>query len=252
MNAHFYKIFLPNQLLSIIALVLLVFNFSFLNLFYSLLGFYVIGIFGNTIGFHRYLTHQSFSVNKFWHNTLIIIGSWSGQGSPIFWSALHLHHHKNSDNDNDVHSPKHGFWHSVLLWQFTKSLEKLPNFMGPRKIYKDKLIKIIHYNYYRFYWLSAALFLLIDINVFLYFFILGGYFLTFWGDNISNYIFHSCDFGYINHDTNDNSRNVPLISWIALGAGWHNNHHKHPGLYKFGQKSNEIDIGAKIIDIIKQ
>jgi fatty-acid desaturase len=252
MNSHFYKIFLPNHILSITAIILLFIDFSISKLIYTILGFYVIGVFGNTIGFHRYLTHQSFSVNQCWHKIMIILGSWSGQGSAIFWAALHLHHHKHSDDYLDVHSPNKGFWNSVLLWQFNNKLDKLPGFIAPRKLYKDNLIKLIHHNYYKFYWVSSLIFLIIDFNLFLYFFVLGGYFLTFWADNISNYVFHSPKFGYVNYETNDNSRNVPIISWIALGAGWHNNHHKYPGYYKFGQKHNEIDIGSKIIDIIKK
>jgi stearoyl-CoA desaturase (delta-9 desaturase) len=252
MNPHFYKIILPSTLISLLAVYLIVTDFHWIYIIYTLLGFYILGIFGNTIGFHRYLTHQSFEVNKFWHILLVTLGSLTGQSSPIFWSALHLHHHRNSDTDLDVHTPKKGFWQSAILWQIKESLERLPGFIAPRKHYKDPYIRFIHQNYYKFYWGWGLMFLLIDPHFFVFFFIFGGYFLTAWGDNLSNYFFHSPRFGYATYDTKDNSRNVPLISWVTLGAGWHNNHHNNPGSHRFGEKPNEIDIGAMIIELIKK
>ena len=79
---------------------------------------------------------------------------------------------------------------------------------------------------------------------FLFFFCAGGFFLVSVADNLSNYFFHTSKFGYRTYDTKDNSRNVPLISYIALGAGWHNNHHNSPANYRFGELPNEIDISG--------
>lgn len=250
MNPHILRIIIPNTLLSLLALYLLFYDFQWSNILYTLLGFYILGIFGNTIGFHRYLTHQSFKVNKFWHFILVTLGSLTGQSSPIFWSALHLHHHRNSDTETDIHSPIKGFWQSTILWQFNQSFNKIPGFLAPRRLYKDTYVRFIHNHYYKFYWSFGIIFLLIDPYFFLYFFVLGGYFLTAWGDNLSNYFFHNKKYGYVTYDTKDNSRNVPLISWITLGAGWHNNHHNTPNRYNFGEKSNEIDVGASIIKLI--
>ena len=249
MSHYFYRMMLPHLFLTVVALSVLVVDFHWFYIAYALLGFYVLGIFGNTIGFHRYLTHQSFKVNKFWHNVFIVLGSMTGQGSPLSWTALHLHHHRNSDTEKDVHSPIHGFWNSVILWQIRGKFDT-KGFIAPRSLYKDKLVRFIHDNYLKCYWGIGLLLFILDPYIFLFFFCLGGYTLMFVVDNISNYAFHTNKFGYTNYETRDNSRNVPLISYITLGAGWHNNHHKFPARYRFGEQ-NEIDIGARIIELIR-
>lgn len=251
MSHHFYKMMLPQAILSLIALIVLIFNFHWLYIVYSILGFYLLGVFGNTIGFHRYLTHQSFEVSKFWHYAFLFLGSLTGQGSAIFWTALHLHHHRNSDNEKDIHSPLKGFWASTWGWQINGNFDTA-GFIAPRKLYRDPVIKFLHDHYYKCYWMIALLFFIIDPYFFLFFLCFGGYFLVSLGDNLSNYCFHSPNFGYRTYDTKDNSRNVPLISYIALGAGWHNNHHNSPAAYKFGEKKSEIDIGAWIVERIKK
>ena len=250
MSPHFFKIILPQFIFLAISLLVLITNFQWAYILYAVLGFYILGIFGNTIGFHRYFTHQSFQVSKFWHYLFLILGSMTGQGSVIFWTALHLHHHRNSDTHLDVHSPMHGFWRSTWGWQILGNFDT-KGFIAPRKLYKDNVVKLFHNHYYKIYWGIGSVLALIDIYFFLFFFCVGGYTLMSIADNISNYCFHTNRFGYKTYETKDNSRNVPIISYITLGAGWHNNHHKNPGNYRFGETSKEVDIGAWIIERIK-
>jgi stearoyl-CoA desaturase (delta-9 desaturase) len=252
MSPHAKKILLPNYILSVIAIAHLCVNFNVTHLLFAVSGYLILGIFGNFIGFHRYLTHRSFTVNNFFHYVFVTLGSLTGQGSAIFWTALHLHHHRNSDTDVDVHSPIKGFLESSLLWQIRGGLEELRGLIAPRNLYKDKFVKFTHHNYYKFYWSIGILIAIIDIEFFLFFFILGGYFFTAMADNLSNYFFHSKKYGYQSYDTNDNSRNVPLISILTLGAGWHNNHHWDPKNYKFGVKPWELDPSAWLINFIKK
>jgi stearoyl-CoA desaturase (delta-9 desaturase) len=219
---------------------------------YALLGLYLAGVFGNTIGFHRYFTHQSFSVNRFWHYTFLVLGSMTGQGSLIFWTSLHLHHHRNSDNDKDVHSPRRGFWKSTILWQVKSDFHNTPGLIAPKKLYRDKVVKFFHYHYYKLYWAVGVILALIDIYFFLFFFCVGAFFLTSILDNMSNFLMHWPGVGYVNFETKDSSRNVPIIAYISLGGGWHNNHHHDPKNYRFGVFPKEYDIGARIIDLIKE
>jgi len=251
MSKHFYKLMLPQILLTIFAFGVLIFNFHWLYILYSILGFYILGIFGNAIGFHRYLTHQSFTVSKFWHYIFVVFGSLTGQGSPIFWTALHLHHHRHSDTQADVHSPIHGFWQSSFLWFIKPGLENVSGLIAPRSLYRDKVIRLIHDHYYKFYWGIGLILFLINPYFFLFFFCIGGYFLMTVADNLSNYFFHNSKYGYVSYKTKDNSRNVPIISYISLGGGWHNNHHHDPKSYKFGKLDHEIDLGARLIELIK-
>lgn len=177
MSHHFYKMMLPQLILVLIALTILITDFHWVYVLYSVLGFYVLGILGNTIGFHRYLTHQSFEVSKFWHYTFIALGSLTGQGSAIFWTALHLHHHRNSDTEKDIHTPLKGFWPSTWGWQITGNFDTA-GLIAPRKLYKDPVIKFLHNNYYISYWAIAVVFFLIDPYFFLFFLCFGGYFLV--------------------------------------------------------------------------
>lgn len=251
MSDHFKKMILPQWILAIAALYILITNFSWLYIIYAVLGFYCLGIFGNTIGYHRYLTHQTFAVSKFWHYTMIILGSLTGQGSPIFWTALHLHHHRHSDSNVDIHSPVHGFWKSTWEWQIKGNFE-ISGLIAPRSLYRDKFIRLLHDHYYKLFWSFSGVVALIDFHFFLFFLAFGGFFISSISHNVSNYCFHLPKFGYRTYDTKDNSRNVPLIAWLTLGAGWHNNHHNNPRSYRFGEAKHEIDIGASIIELIKK
>ena len=139
-----------------------------------------------------------------------------------------------------------------MLWQIRGNLEKLKGFIAPRSLYKDLFIKFLHHHYYKFYWSFGLLFLIIDVKLFLFFFVLGGFFFTALADNLSNYCFHSNRFGYVNFETKDQSRNVPMISLLTLGAGWHNNHHQDPKNYSFSKHYYELDPSAWLIKIIKK
>ena len=89
LSDHFKRIVLPGYILSMLAIYILITNFTWIYVLYTVLGFYVIGIFGSSIGFHRYLAHQSFKTSRFWEVLMILCGSLSGQGSSLFWVGLH-------------------------------------------------------------------------------------------------------------------------------------------------------------------
>lgn len=67
--------------------------------------FYVIQMFGVSIGFHRYLAHKSFKTSRFFEGVLMITGSMALEGPLLFWVATHRRHHRFSDEPGDPHSP---------------------------------------------------------------------------------------------------------------------------------------------------
>src|SRR5246127_2633341 len=67
--------------------------------------FYLLTGFGVTVGFHRCLTHRSFSARPALRIALAIAGSMSFQGDVIGWVANHRRHHAFSDRPGDPHSP---------------------------------------------------------------------------------------------------------------------------------------------------
>ena len=155
-NSHFFKILLPNFVLTLTAFYILFTDFQAIYLLYVFLGFYILGIFGAAIGYHRYISHSSFQVNEFWKNAFIICGALTGQGSPIFWAGLHYHHHRFSDTEKDIHSPVNGFFNSFIGWQIFKPIETVPG-VAPRWLYKNTMAKLIHRNYHKFYWGFVAI-----------------------------------------------------------------------------------------------
>ena len=78
-----------------------------LNLAHILLavGFYVITGLGVTIGFHRLLTHRSFTAVPALRVALAVAGSMSFEGPVIGWVAIHRRHHAFTDRPGDPHSP---------------------------------------------------------------------------------------------------------------------------------------------------
>src|SRR4051794_33225824 len=67
--------------------------------------FYVIGILGVTVGYHRHFTHKSFKAQRWLRVALAISGSIAVQGSVLAWVADHRRHHAFSDKEGDPHSP---------------------------------------------------------------------------------------------------------------------------------------------------
>jgi stearoyl-CoA desaturase (Delta-9 desaturase) len=60
---------------------------------------------GVTVGFHRLLTHRSFTAAPALRVALAIAGSMSFEGEVIGWVAIHRRHHAFSDRPGDPHSP---------------------------------------------------------------------------------------------------------------------------------------------------
>ena len=67
--------------------------------------FYLVTGLGVTIGFHRLLTHRSFTAAPALRVVLAIAGSMSFEGDVIGWVAIHRRHHAFADRPGDPHSP---------------------------------------------------------------------------------------------------------------------------------------------------
>jgi stearoyl-CoA desaturase (delta-9 desaturase) len=54
-------------------------------------------------------------------------------------------------------------------------------------------------------------------------------------------------FGSRSFDTRDDSRNNWLIAVLALGEGWHNNHHAFPSMAYHGIGPRQLDISGLVL-----
>src|SRR5450755_3668008 len=81
-----------------------------------LLVLYAVTGLGITVGYHRMLTHRSFTTSKPVEHLLTLFGCLANQAGPLSWVAAHRIHHAHSDGEGDPHSPRNGFWWAQVLW----------------------------------------------------------------------------------------------------------------------------------------
>jgi stearoyl-CoA desaturase (delta-9 desaturase) len=208
-------------------------------------GLYVLRMFGITAGYHRYFSHRTYRLNRFWQFIMGFLGAMSLQQGPLWWAAHHRHHHRFSDQPQDLHSPlQRGFWYSHLFWFLNGEHD------GTRMELIPDLAK-----YPELRWLNRFHFLpgvLLGIACFA----LGGWPAFFWGFALSTtLLWHgtftinslSHVFGSRRYQTTDTSRNNFWLALITLGEGWHNNHHCYQSSTNQGFFWWEIDVSYYVL-----
>lgn len=235
------------------------FNWTYLGL---LLGMYLVSVLGITVGFHRLFTHRSFKTPRFVSALLVIFGSMAVQGSLIQWVSTHRRHHQESDKDDDPHSPHthgaglwgmlRGFLHSHVGWLFRESPLGLDRYVPD--LQDDALTRRLSKLFVLWVVLGLALPALIGGLVTMSWmgvllgFIWGGLARVFlvhhvtWSINSVCHIWGSQPFR-----SHDHSRNNPIFGYIALGEGWHNNHHAFPTSARHGLRWWELDLSWIVI-----
>ncbi|HWG89942.1 MAG TPA: acyl-CoA desaturase [Candidatus Thermoplasmatota archaeon] len=217
-----------------------------------LAGMYVATAMGIGIGFHRMLTHRGFDapapVRAFW----LILGSMAVQGPIIEWAATHLKHHAKADQEGDPHSPLEGFWHAHLGWLLRDGVVTSGVYAKP--FWNDPVTVFVHRTF--FLWATLGFLLPAGLG-----YAFGGGWPGFWGGLLwgglvrvflvhhvtwsVNSICHS--FGKRPWQTRDQSRNEWIVGLLALGEGWHNNHHAFPKSAIHGFRWWQFDLNAYVI-----
>lgn len=235
-----------NHLLFLLGLYLVVFQgVSVMYFLYSVLIYWFIGVFGINIGYHRLISHRSFSTYKPIEYFLAFIGCITMIGSPLAWSALHRQHHGHAETDKDPHSPYQlgwfkawfGFWNiDVINPKYIKDIRKIP-----------------FYKYTHKYYFAINIVYVVALGLIDPLWIVFGYAIP------TVFVLHSTSaiiviahiHGYKNHKINDESRNSWIASLITLGEGWHNNHHANSKAWNNQEHWWEFDPPAWIIRLIK-
>jgi stearoyl-CoA desaturase (delta-9 desaturase) len=185
---------------------------------------YVVRMFGVTAGYHRYFSHRSYKLNRFFQFLLAALAQSSGQKSVLWWAAHHRVHHRYADKDPDIHSPGlRGFWWAHMGWVISNEHDEY----NPRLIQdfgKFPELRFLD----RYHWIPPVLLGAII-------FAAGGLGAFLWGFVLSTVVLYHATFcinslahvwGTRRFATADDSRNNILLALITLGEGWHNNHHR--------------------------
>lgn len=214
------------------------------------LGTYIYVGLGVTLGYHRLLTHKSLKVPR-WLMYLIVSGGYFAMmGSPIVWVAVHRLHHQKSDEIGDPHSPTRGFKHAFYGWMFkTYEVQSDEDVLKQASdLMKDPVFRWCGYSHS-----AAQAQRCLAVNVAVRFVIFAAFglgpFLMSWlaagimflSTQAVNAVCHLRSQGYRNFNTREDSTNVWWVAILALGEGWHNNHHGVPKSARHGMQWWELD-----------
>ncbi len=203
---------------------------------------------GITIGFHRYLTHRGFKTNSVVKAILIILGSMAVEGPAIDWVATHRKHHAVADQPGDPHSPTDGFFHAHMGWLFSGM--DVDQVTYARDLCEDKMVMTLS----RLFPLWLVLTLAIP-------FAIGGWHGLIWGGLVRLFLTHHVTwsvnsvchtFGSRPFSTKDESRNQWTVGLLALGEGWHNNHHAFPRSALHGLRWYQFDLSGLTIRLLER
>jgi stearoyl-CoA desaturase (delta-9 desaturase) len=229
-----------------------------------LAGMYLLTLLGVTVGFHRFFTHRSFQTHKPIQFALGVCGSMAFQGRLAEWVGRHRCHHRASDAADDPHSPHQhgGGWrgtlrglvHAHIGWAFAPTPRTLTRFA--RDILRDRTSRAVS----ALFPLWAVLGLLAPAAVGL---ALGGWpgalsgFI--WGGLVRVFLVHHVTWsvnsvchlwGGRPFPVPDESRNNALFGVLALGEGWHNNHHAFPSSARHGLRWWQVDVSYWLIRLL--
>ena len=192
--------------------------------FWLMLAMYAVRMFGVTAGYHRYFSHRSFKLNRFYQLLLALLAQSSGQKSVLWWAAHHRVHHRHSDQQPDVHSPGlRGFWWAHVGWVISNTYDEYDPALI-RDFSKFPELRWLD----RYHWVPTAV-----LGAVIYF--AGGLGAFLWGYVLSTVILYHATFcinslahvwGTRRFATADESRNNFVLALVTFGEGWHNNHHR--------------------------
>ncbi len=243
--------------------------FSWTGVALAILGvpFYGMGI---TLGYHRVLAHRSLVLPKWLEHGFTILAQCSLQDTPAKWVTVHRVHHVFSDEQPDPHSPLVNFLWSHFNWLFyqntaTRSISSMqkyardiledPFYMKLEKTLIGPSIYLAHLLMYPIVgaivgWYTTGT-SMGALQFSLSLFVWGGLVRTVLGWHVTwsvNSLTHL--FGYRNYETSESSKNNWFVGLVALGEGWHNNHHHDPAAASVWHRWWEFDLTYCVIFIL--
>jgi stearoyl-CoA desaturase (delta-9 desaturase) len=238
------------------------FNWVYLGL---LLGMYALTSLGITVGFHRLFSHRAFETNRGIEFILAVFGSMAAEGPLLKWVALHRRHHQHSDQPGDPHSPHHlgggllgllrGFWHAHVGWVFQADPPDLSRYV--KDLHQSGLLRTSSTLFPL--WVAMGLVIPAALGGLLTGTWKGVFLGLLWGGLARIFLVHHVTWsvnsichlwGRRPFRTSDSSRNNFLFGILALGEGWHNNHHAFPTSARHGLHWWQIDMSYWVIRVL--
>jgi len=224
---------------------------------------YVLTGLGVTIGYHRLVTHKAFHTTGPIAAFFAIAGSMSAQGPVLWWAATHRKHHQHSDHEADPHSPHAGrgpgvfgaiggFLHAHIGWLFADLTPDLKRYV-PDLTADRTLVRIS--NLFPL-WVALGLALPAAVAGLVTMSWSGALLGFLWGGIVRICLLHHVTWsvnsvchlwGAKEYASGDESRNNPVMGILALGEGWHNNHHAFPASARHGLKWWQFDLSWVVI-----
>jgi len=217
-----------------------------LSIYYFVIGH--LTIVSMSLSFHRYHTHKGVLMTK-WIDYPMQTLLWAITSmSKLDWVTVHQYHHAHSDQHKDPHSPvMKGLLRVFFLgvYDYAKAKNSTEVLALRKYVKMDRYEKFIHQN-------QMLAPIILTVILILLFGPLYGSLISILNFSISpllavggvNALAHK--FGYKNHVTTDNSRNLGFIfpvNFLISGELDHNNHHAKASSCKFAHRWFEFDIG---------
>ena len=215
---------------------------------------YVISGLGITVGYHRLISHRSFTCPDWVKAGLLIAGGWALQNSALKWGADHIRHHAACDQDADPYNAKLGFWHSHCGWLFAD--QRYSDERYATRLRQDPVI-MWQYRYYVPIVVSGLA--LPFVVGFLHggwlgglgCFMLAGVGRAFAVLNSTFCINSVCHlWGSQPHSQADSSRDSWFVSLLTFGEGYHNYHHTYQSDYRNGPRWYNFDPSKWLISTL--
>jgi len=228
---------------------------------------YVVTGMGVTVGYHRLFTHKSFKTGPIVTSILGVLGSMAAEGPILTWVAHHRCHHQHSDREQDPHSPHghgsgvlgivRGFFMSHVGWMFLGNRRDISHYVADLEA--DPLVRRLSKLF--LVWMAVSLALPALIGGLISMSWWGAFLGLVWGGLIRIAVVHHITWsvnsvchlwGTRPFRSHDESRNNAIVGVLALGEGWHNNHHAFPTSARHGLKWWQLDTSYLVIKALEK
>ena len=192
---------------------------------------------GITAGAHRLWSHKSYIACKSVRCFLMITNSIANQGSIYHWVRDHRVHHKASETNGDPHNASRGFFFAHMGWLFLKKHSDVKEIGSKISMADMEEDGFVMFQKYYDPWFNLCMCFLVPPLIAT----LGWnehFWNALWITGFLRYVIvlhctwmvNSAAHIYGDHpyDKNIKPAENPIVSFLAIGEGWHNWHHKYP------------------------